>query len=84
MQNKGQNLIHIHPFASKAKKWGTRRKEKGKNNILTSSFPLGNQKKRNGKGGMRKKRKGDSEFDFIGTLNATCCLCLCNVLSLLL
>ena len=36
---------------------GTRGKEKGKNNILTSSFPLGNQKKRNGKGG-REKEKG--------------------------
>ena len=47
----GQNLIHFNPFAGKAEKWGTREKEKGKNNITISPFPLGKQKKRNGKGG---------------------------------
>lgn len=39
------------------KNGGREGREKGKNNILTSSFPLGKQKKKNGKGG-REKEKG--------------------------
>ena len=62
-QNKGQNPIHFHPFAGKGKKWGKKGNEKGKNNILIPPFPLGNQKKRNGKGGMRKKKGSKTSMD---------------------
>ena len=37
-QNKEQNPIHFHLFAGKGKKWGKKGREKGKNNILISSF----------------------------------------------
>lgn len=38
MLKRGQNPIHIHPFAGKGKKWGKKGREKGKNSILTPLF----------------------------------------------
>lgn len=64
----GQNLIHFHPFAGKAEKWGTRGKEKGKNNITISPFSFGKTEEKEWERGMRKRKGAKLLWALLGPL----------------
>ena len=67
-QNKEQNPIHFHPFASKAKKWGTRRKKKKKKQYSHPSLSFRKTEEKEWERGMRKRKGAKLLWALLGPL----------------